>query len=329
MTATSSAEHVQLLETMTGAMVQPVEPFAGSDRLRADGRPKPELRAALRTIANVRNAATCFMELVMPVAVVAAVIGLNAWWAVGLAVPVMATLQLRMYIIHHEAAHRLLFSNRRLNDVIGINVMGWLPLGTGSHTYRRIHTAHHRDEFGPNEPDFLLYSFYPIVRSSFARKLRRDASGVSAWRIIKPRLQDLVVSGRRTMGLRLLVMQAAMFVAFAGAGAPWLYLWLWVVPYMTWYQVINRLRSVAEHGGLTRSDDRRETTHIVAPSLLARLLIAPLNVGYHLPHHVDSGVPFRNLPRLQQILIEDGYVQDHIVWPSYLALWQAAASPTD
>ena len=149
MTATSSAEHVQLLETMTGAMVQPVEPFAGSDRLRADGRPKPELRAELRTIANVRNAATCFMALVMPVAVVAAVIGLNAWWAVGLAVPVMATLQLRMYIIHHEAAHRLLFSNRRLNDVIGINVMGWLPLGTGSHTYRRIHTAHHRDEFGP------------------------------------------------------------------------------------------------------------------------------------------------------------------------------------
>ncbi len=329
MTATSSAEHVQLLETMTGAMVQPVEPFAGSDRLRADGRPKPELRAELRTIANVRNAATCFMALVMPVAVVAAVIGLNAWWAVAVAVPVMATLQLRMYIIHHEAAHRLLFSNRRLNDVIGINVMGWLPLGTGSHMYRRIHTAHHRDEFGPNEPDFLLYSFYPIVRSSFARKLRRDASGVSAWRIIKPRLQDLIVSGRRTMGLRLLVMQAAVFVAFAGAGAPWLYLWLWVVPYMTWYQVINRLRSVAEHGGLTRSDDRRETTHIVAPSLLARLLIAPLNVGYHLPHHVDSGVPFRNLPRLQQVLIEDGYVQDHIVWPSYLALWQAATSPTD
>ena len=83
---------------------------------------------------------------------------------------------------------------------------------------------------------------------------------------------------------------------------------------------------MAEHAGLTRSDDRRVTTHIVAPNLLSRLLIAPLNVAYHLPHHVDSGVPFRNLPRLQRILIEDGYVPDHIVWPSYLALWKAAAS---
>jgi len=31
------------------------------------------------------------------------------------------------------------------------------------------------------------------------------------------------------------------------------------------------------------------------------------------------------LPKLQQILIQDGYAPDHIVWPSYLALWRAAA----
>ena len=90
--------------------------------------------------------------------------------------------------------------------------------------------------------------------------------------------------------------------------------------------MINRLRSIAEHGGLTRSNDRRETTHIVTPSVLTCMFMAPLNVGYHLPHHVDSGVPFRNLPKLQQILIEDGYARDHIIWPSYVALWRAAAA---
>lgn len=326
MTATASAEHDQLVATMTGGMVRPVESFAGSARLRADGRPKPELRAELRTIPNARNALTCLMALVMPVAAIAAVVAVGTWWAVVAAMPVMATLQLRMYIIHHEAAHRLLFSNRRLNDIVGINVMGWLPLGTGNHTYRRIHTAHHRDEFGPNEPDFLLYSFYPIARASFARKFRRDVTGISGWRIMKPRLQGLFATGRRVPGLRMLGLQVIVFGAFAAAGAPWLYVWLWAVPYLTWYQVINRLRSIGEHGGLTRSDDRRETTHIVAPSMLSRLVIAPLNVAYHLPHHVDSGIPFRNLPRLQQILIEDGYVPDHIVWPSYIALWKAASS---
>lgn len=326
MTATASTEHEQLLATMTGAMVATVEPFAGSARLRPDGRPRPELRGELRRIDNARNLITCVVALVAPIMVIALVAIVGTWWAIAVAVPVIATLQLRMYIIHHEAAHRLLFTNRRTNDIIGINIMGWLPLGTGNHGYRRVHTAHHRDEFGPNEPDFLLYSFYPITASSFARKLRRDGLGVSAWRIIKPRLRGLFAAGQRIAGLRFLGMQALVFTGFAAGGVPWLYLWLWVLPYVTWYQVINRLRSVAEHGGLTRSVDRRHTTHIVKPSLLVRIFLAPLNVAYHLPHHVDSGVPFRNLPRLQQILIEDGYVPDHIVWPSYMALWKAAAS---
>ena len=100
MTATAFSEHEQLLETMTGAMVPVVEPFTGSDRLRSDGRPKPELRAELRQIANGKNLITCLVALLAPIGVVAAVAVLSTWWAVVLAVPVMATLQLRMYICH-------------------------------------------------------------------------------------------------------------------------------------------------------------------------------------------------------------------------------------
>ena len=114
-----------------------------------------------------------------------------------------------------------------------------------------------------------------------------------------------------------------MFAAFFAAGAPWLYVVLWLLPYVTIYQVYNRLRSVAEHGGMTRSDDRRETTHHVRQSFLARATFAPYNVGYHLAHHVDSGVPFRNLPRLQDALVEDGYANDDFMWSSYPTLWKA------
>ena len=324
--AVAIPNHDELVASMTGGLVRPVVPFAGSARLRPDGRPRPELRAELRRIANLRNALVCVVAILAPVAVIASVALIDQWWATAIAVPAMATLQLRMFILRHEAAHRLLFSKRVVNDVIGINLMGWLALGTGAHTYRRVHQAHHRDEFGPDEPDFLLYSFYPIERGSFVRKLRRDLLGVSAWRIIKPRFKGLMTKGRRSPGLRMLAMQALIIAAFVLVGIPWLYLWLWVVPYVTWYQVINRLRAIAEHGGMTRSSDRRETTHIIRPTLPSRLLITPLNVGYHLPHHVDSGVPFRNLARFQKILIEDGYVADHIVWPNYRALWKAAVA---
>lgn len=313
---------------MTGAMVPEVESFTGSARLRPDGRPVPELRAELRQIPDAHNLANVVFTLAAPWALIAAVAWLDAWWAVVLAFPFIGALQLRSFILHHEAAHRLLFSNRRMNDLIGINLVGWIPWGSGTHTYRRVHQAHHRDEFGPNEPDFLLYSLYPITRASFLRKLRRDAFGVSAWRQVKPVFTALGTPGSRTPAIRFIGMQLVIVTGFVVAGVPWLWLWLWFLPYFSWYQVLNRLRALAEHAGMTRSDDRRETTHIVAPSVLSRIFLAPSYVGYHLPHHVDSGIPMRHLPRYQQILIDDGYVPDHIVWPSYAALWKACAAGT-
>ena len=66
---------------------------------------------------------------------------------------------------------------------------------------------------------------------------------------------------------------------------------------MTQWRVINRLRAIAEHGGLEASSDRRVTTHNVRQSWIARFWFVPYNTGWHLAHHVDMGVPWRNLPR--------------------------------
>ena len=102
----------------------------------------------------------------------------------------------------------------------------------------------------------------------------------------------------------------------------------WLLPYLTVWRVINRLRSIAEHGGLRRSADRRETTHSVRQHLASRFLLVPYRIGWHLAHHVDSGIPFRNLPALHDALHESGYVTDRWEYPSYLAIWKALRSPT-
>lgn len=319
----------ELVAAHTGGMVpSDIAPFAGSDRLRPDGRPKAELRAELRQIPDARNAVTVLLALAFPPAIVAVVILAANPLVTIAAFPLMAIAQNRMYILHHEAAHRLLFSNRKINDVLGITVLGWIPLGTGTHHYRRGHSNHHRDEFGPKEPDFLLYSFYPIAKSSLRRKLRRDFFGVSAYRQLKPRILGLFKPKFFRNSARFFGMQIAVFAAFFAAGAPWLYLLIWVLPYLSVYQVLNRLRSIAEHGGMTRSSDRRETSHHVQQGVLSRIL-APLSVGYHVAHHVDSGVPLRNLPRFHQILVEDGYLTDDLVWPNYRSLWKALVAQSD
>jgi fatty acid desaturase len=325
-TANPSQTHDELVASMTGGMVPEVEEFRGGSRLRPDGRPRSAFRAELRRIPNARNALTTVTSLAMPVLLVAVVSALGHWLAVLAAVPVMGLLQNRLFILHHEAAHRLLFSNRRVNDLVGINLCGWLAFGTGGHGYRRGHANHHRDEFGPKEPDFLLYSLYPITKASMRRKLLRDISGVSAYRILKPRLTGIVKARYFKNSLRFYAGQVFVFALFAAAGAPWLYLVLWVLPYVTVYQVLNRLRAIAEHAGMTRSPDRRLTSHHVRQSLLARSIMVPVGIGYHLAHHVDSGIPFRNLPTLQAALEEEGYVTAENTWPSYRALWRALAS---
>ena len=329
MTSVDAPTHDELVESMTGGMAtsSPAD-FGGSDLLRPDGRPRPEFRAALRKIDNTRNAGTVLSLFAAPALIVWLVAQIGTWWAIALAIVPMGIVQTRMYILSHEAAHRLLFSNRTANDVIGINILGWLPLGTGTHHYRRGHANHHRDEFGPNEPDFLLYSFYPIVTASFRRKLRRDATGVSAYRLLKPRFTGLTIAEYRTLSLRFFAGQALVFALFVLSGQPLLYLLLWILPYVTYYQVQNRLRSVAEHGGMTRSSDRRMTTHHVEQHWLPGLFITPYGVGYHLAHHVDSGVPFRNLPTLHRALLDAGYLDGVTVWPNYRSLWKALVQPS-
>ncbi len=307
---------------MTGGMVPDLPAFEGSDRLRPDGRPRPELRTELRQIPNLRNTITTISVMVLPAALVWAVVAIDHWLAFVAAVPLMATLQNRLFILHHEGAHRLLFSNRRINDVVGVNLFGWLSFGTGTHDYRRGHSNHHRDEFGPREPDFLLYSFYPIAGESMRRKVVRDITGVSAVRVLKNRLTGIFHRRFFANSLRFYGGQLAVFGVFWLTGQPWMYLLLWVAPYVFIYQLLNRLRAIAEHGGMTRSPDRRAASHVINQSRLARAILVPYGVGYHLAHHVDSGVPFRNLPALTRILEDDGYITPELVWSSYPALWR-------
>jgi fatty acid desaturase len=227
----------------------------------------------------------------------------------------------------HEAAHRLLFRDRKANDLVGRWLLGYMGF-TNTDGYRRVHMAHHREEFGPEEPDMPLYVGYPIPKESFRRKLVRDATGQTGWKLLKQQLSVLKHGddrAKRTV-IKIYGVQLLLAVVSAAAGYPLLYWLLWFVPYMTVWRVINRLRSVAEHGGMQQSKDRRQTTHSVRQHWLARSVVVPYWIGWHLAHHVDSGIPMRNLPRFHRELVASGYVNDDLEYRSYLVLWRALAA---
>lgn len=294
-----------------------------TERLSATGRPVPEVRASLRQISNVGNVFTVLGVWFQAALTVGAAIWLHhplAWFA---AFVLMGRTFARLGILGHEAAHRLLFSRKSVNDFVGkwfLAYAGFTPI----EAYRRAHMAHHKDEMGPEEPDIPLYRGYPIPPDSFRRKLVRDAFFITGWKIRKPLLQ--LAWKRNPIALQILGVQAAIFGIFLAIGRPELYLFLWVLPEMSVWRVLNRLRAIAEHGGMARSSDRRLTTHHVRQSWLARFWIVPYNTGWHLAHHVDIGIPWRHLPALHEELVISGWVTPALEYPSYVALWRKLAS---
>ena len=81
---------------------------------------------------------------------------------------------------------------------------------------------------------------------------------------------------------------------------------------------------------MERSTDRRRTTHSVRQHLAARFLMVPYNIGWHLAHHVDMGVPWKHLPAPTTASSwPAGWVPEGLEYRTYPALWRKLGSGAD
>jgi fatty acid desaturase len=298
-----------------------------TERLSATGRPVPTVREELRRIPNARNALTVLGVFVQSFGVIAVAVWAHNVFVYAAAYVLMGRAFALYGILGHEAAHRLLFTRKRPNDFVGRWLMSY-PSFTAFDAYRRVHMAHHKDEMGPEEPDYGLYAPYPVPPASMRRKLTRDLFFISGGKNMRSLWQAFKRPGpsRRIAG-SIYAVQAVLWAGlWLATGRWWVYPLLWLAPWMSVWKVINRLRAIAEHGGMTRSGDRRLTTHHVRQTRLARFWMVPYNTGWHLAHHVDIGIPFRHLPALHRELVESGWIVPGLEYPNYRSLWRALAS---
>lgn len=266
---------------------------------------------------------------------------LFAWWpnpfTFLLGVMVIGGRQLGLAILMHDAAHGLLFADRRLNDWVG----SWLcafPVFTSLTLYRPYHLQHHRFTQQAGDPDLGLSAPFPISRTSLRRKIVRDLSGQTAYlrrgdqirRALGPADAPLIVRlGRlwqREKGA--LLVNAAMLIACGVAGYWWLYLALWLLPLATWYQFISRIRNIAEHAVVPDNDDPLRNTRTTYANPLMRLLVAPYWVNYHLEHHLFMFVPCWRLREAHRLLLAAGRRNSMEIKRGYLAVLKAATSAT-
>ena len=299
----------------------------GNDKILTNGHPTSQWRTELRHIPNFRNAISVTSIYVQTFFIIWVALELHNPITYVIAFLLMGRAHAQLLGLMHESVHRLLFRNRKLNDFAGRWLLGYMSF-VNTDGYRYVHMAHHREEFGPNEPDIPLYANYPITRASFWRKMRRDGLGSTGFRMLRGQFMSIFKTDPRQLNTqrKIFSLHAVLLILSVIFVNPWVYVMLWLVPYITVWRVMNRLRSIAEHGGLRADDDRRVTTHSVKQHLFSSFYFVPFNLGWHIAHHTDSGIPFRSLPKYHRQLQASGFVTDAYQYSSYLAIWRALRS---
>jgi fatty acid desaturase len=268
-------------------------------------------------------------------AVGAAVVMAIVWpITIPLAVMIIGARQLGLGILQHDAAHGALHPDPKINDWVG----EWL-CGGGVRSYRNYHLQHHKFAQQAEDPDLVLSAPFPISRQSLRRKIVRDLTGQTWFKQRFGRLTSrLARRGRGEAVLpilldearrqrRWLIFNALAIAGFAAAGVWWGWFVLWLAPRATWFQLVTRLRNIAEHALVAKDEPdplrHARTTHA---NLIERALIAPYYVNYHCEHHMFMHVPCWNLPRVRRLLERDGVTERMEGAPGYLSVLRAVTT---
>ena len=263
-----------------------------------------------------------------------------------LAVVVIGSRQLGLAILMHEAAHGALFRTATLNEWVGRWLCG-MPIIADMGAYRRYHLMHHRFTQTDRDPDLALSAPFPTTRASLIRKFLRDLTGQTGvkllfFRIVRAfqlagdaeaieeagahaRKHNLAETNDWSALAQGLAVNAAIVVALGALGQLWHGHWwwglaFWLLPLLTWFQLVLRIRNIAEHAATERSDDTLRNVRTTLAGPLMRALVAPYWVNYHLEHHVAMYVPCWRLPELHEMLLRNGFGDRMRVADSYAAV---------
>lgn len=247
-----------------------------------------------------------------------------------IALVILAGRQLALAILMHDAAHHSLFKNKWCN----MYLTDWLcarPIWQNVKLYRPYHLKHHAKTSQLDDPDLSLVKHLPISKPSFVRKVIRDLTGQSGLKFLFGRvLMDLellewsVANDPKAIPRNhrsstefaknllknssgMLISNAVLYALLRATGHGKLY-WLWPMAYITPFPLLIRIRAMAEHAGLPSSKNTFENTRTTQAGWLARSLVAPIHVNYHMEHHLMATVPHQHLVKMHHMLRERNMV---------------------
>lgn len=243
--------------------------------------------------------------------------------------------QLGIAILMHDASHGILFKSDKLNAFFGQYFLGSV-VGVDLSSYRKYHLKHHLFTQQDKDPDLGLSSAFPITKWSLVRKVLRDLSGLTG---LKLRIGQLYTSLRKppedeaheqafNVG-SIISTYAANFILFLVcylAGYWWIYFALWLFPLLSGFQLVLRIRNIAEHAMTSKNDNPLTHARTTRANFIARVFVAPYWVNYHVEHHAYMYVPCWQLKGLHKAMLRNGHEKNMEIKDSYLDVIRMVAS---
>jgi fatty acid desaturase len=291
-----------------------------------------------RELSKVSNGAALWAIARQWIAIAAAisfVVYVDKWWAWPLAGIFIASRQHALLALMHDAAHYHLLSNRKLNDIIS-DLLCAFPANVTTAGYRYQHSEHHRYTNTRQDPYWVIMQSQPawhfprtplraaavFLGDCLGLYVADHAKAIGPWTYLSRlagKSNPKLTAGEH---LRYALFMATLITSLTLAGGWLYYLLLWLVPQSTVMMAFFRLRALGEHpleqgNTLTELQESRD----VPARLIERILIAPVNINYHLTHHVFPSIPFNNLPLMHARLEQEGFFQMGVnTFDTYLGL---------
>lgn len=247
----------------------------------------------------------------------------------ALAIFLIATRMNMLGLLIHDQAHLSGFRGK-WGDAITNIFCAYPLLGITVESYAQLHLAHHRDYFGKDDPDFSRkhgpeFSF-PMNTWSLVKLFLRDLTGLSIVQVVKGKKSSahnpvFVRKNPSPTWLRPVFMIALLsVVTYLGIWPQ--FLLLWVIPIITVLTAIVRWGAICEHIYLAPGASVEESSPLIMPGPIARLLLPNLNFTLHAYHHWHPGVSFSELPRVHSIYRREGLVNEEAIFHGYWSYWQ-------
>ncbi len=215
---------------------------------------------------------------------------LAAWTVIGWC-------QFALFNALHEGLHRRFGDPNR--DRLGYALTAY-PLGFDE-SYRQVHLDHHK-YFGDaqRDPDFPNYGHFPTTRREMLLRLGLNLCGWNALLQFLGMRQGNTTPEAKGPGRNIVTIalaQLAILLLFSVTVGWFYYLWLWLIPLVTFGKFFSSTRAFCEHG----SPDNRPTIRTITGSLPGEKIFGVFCFHYHAEHHEYVGVPYNQLKQAHEL----------------------------